>query len=67
VSIRVCLEYDAPDMDFGGSVQKARPPVVSPDGPRSFADCPAMCRSMDLPPICAEGYGCLEFVFIDIL
>jgi hypothetical protein len=66
VSVRVCVEYDGPGTDFGGSVRKMRPAVAGPNGPRSCADGPAVHRSVDLPPIFAEGYGCSGYVFIGV-
>jgi hypothetical protein len=66
VYVRVCVEYSGPDMNFSGSVRKTGPTVVGLDGPRSSADGPAMRRSVDLPPICAEGCGCSEYAFVGI-
>jgi hypothetical protein len=41
---------------------KMGPAVAGPDGPRSRADYPGMCRSTDLLPIC----GCSGYVSIGI-
>jgi hypothetical protein len=64
--VRVCAEYGGPDADFGNSVLKTRLTVAGTDGPCSCTDSPAMHRSVDLPPICIEGYSCSRCVFIGI-
>jgi hypothetical protein len=66
VSVRVCVEYDSSGTDFSGLVRKRSPALAGPDSPRSCADDPAVRRSVDLPSIFAEGYGCSGYVFIGI-
>jgi hypothetical protein len=61
------MEYDGSGMDLGGSVWKMGPVVAGPDGPRSCVDGLTVRRSVDLPPIFAEGCGCSGYVFIGIL
>lgn len=66
MSARVCVEYDGPGMNFGGSIRKTGPTVAGPDGPHSCVNGPVVRRSVDLPLFCVEGYGCSGYMFIDI-
>jgi hypothetical protein len=53
------MEYGGPGTEFGGLVRKTGPTVAGLDGP-------TVRRSVDLPPIYAEGCGCSGYEFISI-
>jgi hypothetical protein len=49
VSVRICVEYDGPNVDFDGLVQEMGPTVAGLDSPCSCADGLNVRRSVDLP------------------
>jgi hypothetical protein len=54
---RVCVTCGGSNTYLGNSL-KIGPVVVGPDGPRSCADGPDMCRSANLLPICGCSGMC---------
>jgi hypothetical protein len=62
----VCTVHGGSGAGLGNSFLKTEPDTAGPDGLYSCTDGPAMWRSVNLPPICVRGCGCLGYVSIGI-
>jgi hypothetical protein len=63
---RVCMVRGGSGAGLGNSFLKMGPATAGPDGPRSHADGPDMCRSASLSSMCVGGCGCPGYVSISI-